>query len=107
MRAVTVRREAGELGAEAAVTVGDDEDDQRAEEAADDLAAEVEGNVLRLGLADGPQTDGHRRVDVTPGDRTDRIRRAEQRETEREGDPEHSDGTAGQELPGREDRGAG
>ena len=55
VRAVTVRREPARLGAEARVAVRDHEDDRRADDAADHLAADVERDVARLRLAQRPQ----------------------------------------------------
>jgi hypothetical protein len=84
----------------------DDVDDQRPEEPADDLADDVEGQLLRLGLADDPQAEGHRRVDVAARDGADGVRGDQQREAEGERHAEDADRPFGEEGAGGQNGGA-
>jgi hypothetical protein len=86
--------------------LGDDVDDQRPEEPADDLADDVEGQLLRLGLADDPQAEGHRRVDVAARDGADGVRGDQQREAEGERHAEDADRPFGEEGAGGQNGGA-
>ena len=83
-----VRAEVGGRGRTDPGGTGDDVDDQAAEDAADDLADDVERELPRLGLADHPQADGDRRIDVAPRDGADGVGGDQEAEAEGQGDAE-------------------
>ena len=83
--------------------VGDDEEDQAAEERADDLGDPVVAGLDEGDLAGQEERQRDRRVDVAPRDVADRVRHRQQGEAEGEGDAERAHRVGGEDRRARPD----
>src|SRR5580765_822863 len=94
MCAVAVRREsAGEI--ESGPAAGDEIEHAGRDDRADDLRRDVRRHETALESTAGPQSDGHRRVEMRTGNRSECVGAGQHREPERQRDSSEADAEIG------------